>query len=201
MKHASSRAVYAYWNDRRGDRPAPTRADIDPAAIRRALGDTFLLSTDFADQLRIRLAGTRICALFCREIKGEILTELWGEKSRNQIEDIFGLVSGEQAAVVTGLTGRAADGASAELELLLLPLAHNGTRTGILGVLAPTEPLYWIGSKPLEEIELNTVRHLGHEVAGGNSPGLVPAAATVEIRHGFAVYRGGRDDVSSEQSA
>ena len=54
----------------------PSAADIDPAAIRHALGDTFMLAADFVDQLRFRLAGTRVCALFCREIKGEAFSAL-----------------------------------------------------------------------------------------------------------------------------
>ncbi len=77
MKHASTRALYGYWNERRGNRPAPERAEIDPAAIRHALGDTFMLAADFVDELRFRLAGTRVCALFCREIKGEAFSALW----------------------------------------------------------------------------------------------------------------------------
>src|SRR5665213_1450292 len=138
MKHASTRAVFAYWNERRGSRPAPERADIDPGVIRQALGDTFLLSTDFVDQLRFRLAGTRICALFCREVKGEILTELWAEKSRKAVEDIISIVGDEMAPAVTGLTGPAADGAAADLEMLLVPLTRNGAnaRVAMLGVLA-----------------------------------------------------------------
>jgi hypothetical protein len=71
MKHQSARAVFDYWNKKRGTRPAPERADIDPTEIRHALSDTFMLAADFVDQLRFRLAGTRVCALFGREIKGE----------------------------------------------------------------------------------------------------------------------------------
>jgi hypothetical protein len=37
MKHQSTRAVYDYWNKKRGTRPAPGRADIDPSEIRHAL--------------------------------------------------------------------------------------------------------------------------------------------------------------------
>ena len=176
MKHASTRAVFNCWNERRGNRPAPARGDIDPVAIRHALGDTFMLSTDFVDQLRFRLAGTRICALFCREIKGEILTELWAEKSRKPIEEILAIVTDETGAAVCGLTGHAADGATADLEMLLLPLARNGdhARTGMLGVLAPTTPVYWIGEKPIVELELNTVRHLGPDLAEHAAPRLHP---------------------------
>ena len=68
--------------------PAPARAEIDPVAIRHALGDTFILAADFAGELRFRLAGTRICALFCRELKGEAFGALWGEASRESIEHL-----------------------------------------------------------------------------------------------------------------
>jgi hypothetical protein len=84
MKHKSTKAVYAYWNEKRGQRPAPERADIDPTVIRHALGDTIMLSADFVDRLRFRLAGTRVCALFGRELKGETFAGLWSEAAVNQ---------------------------------------------------------------------------------------------------------------------
>jgi len=126
MKHPSTRALFDYWNERRGNRPAPERADIDPAAIRHALGDTFMLAADFVDELRFRLAGTRVCALFCREIKGEAFPALWSEESRKGIEDLLTIVTNETLGAVAGLTGRTADGSEADLEILLLPLAHLG---------------------------------------------------------------------------
>jgi len=49
MKHAASRELYAYWEERRGQRPAPERTDIEPGAIRQALSDTFILELDAAD--------------------------------------------------------------------------------------------------------------------------------------------------------
>ena len=73
MKHPSSRDLYAYWNERRGSRLAPERADIEPSAIRQVLGDTFVLAADSVAQHPFRLAGTRLCALFGRELKSEKL--------------------------------------------------------------------------------------------------------------------------------
>jgi len=61
MKHAASRELYAYWEERRGQRPAPERADIEPGAIRAALSDTFILELDAGDGHSFRLAGTRVC--------------------------------------------------------------------------------------------------------------------------------------------
>ena len=151
MKHASTRAVFAYWNERRGHRPAPERDDIDPGAIRQALGDTFMLAADFVDQLRFRLAGTRICALFGRELKGEIFTTLCSDDQPQDREDAVVRRRPRKASgVVAGLTGHADDGATIDLEMLLLPLAHIGhARIRVLGVLAPLAPPYWLGAKPV----------------------------------------------------
>ena len=162
MKHASTRAVYDYWNRQRGHRAAPERADIDPAAIRHALGDTFMLAADFVDQLRFRLAGTRVCALFAREIKGEGFSELWSAASREAIDDLLDILINEKIGVVAGLSGRTADGAATDLEMLLLPLAHSGqSRIRALGVLAPLCRPYWLGTAPVTELELGSLRHIG----------------------------------------
>ena len=190
MKHASSALVLDYWNDRRRNRPAPERADIDPAEIRQALGDTFMLTADFVDELRFRLAGTRVCALFGREIKGEAFTALWNAESRSQIDDLIAAVTHEAVGAVAGLVGTAADGAETEVEMLLLPLAHTGhARIRALGVLAPLVPPYWLGEKPVVALELRTLRHLGDD---SDSPRFASGLGA-KLRHGFVVYRGGRE--------
>ncbi|HEY4983034.1 MAG TPA: PAS domain-containing protein [Pseudolabrys sp.] len=201
MKHPSTRALFDYWNERRGNRPAPERADIDPAAIRHALGDTFMLAADFVDELRFRLAGTRVCALFCREIKGEAFPALWSEESRKGIEDLLTIVTNETLGAVAGLTGRTADGSEADLEILLLPLAHLGhARIRALGVLAPIVPPYWLGEKPLVELELGTLRHLGADLESFGAPHFAPSPEGGRLRHGFVVYSGGREAPSGERT-
>jgi len=201
MKHASTRAVFAHWDERRGDRPAPSRSDIDPVAIRHALGDTFMLAADFVDELRFRLAGTRVCALFCREIKGETFTALWSEDSRKQIDEILACINDESAGVVAGLTGRTADGSAVDLEFMLLPLARVGhARIRGLGVIAAAEIPYWVGEKPVTELELGTVRHVGPGIAAEMAPRLVPGQSISEIRHGFVVYKGGRTTPTNERT-
>jgi hypothetical protein len=197
MRHPSTKAVFDYWNAQRGTRAAPERADIDPIAIRHALGDTIMLAADFVDELRFRLAGTRVCALFCREIKGETFTGLWDETSRDLIQELLGIVTSEHVGAVAGLRGHAADGDTVDLELLLLPLAHSGhARVRALGVLAPTRPPYWLGEKPVAQLELTTLRHIGQEVPGDEGAPEFGRRAPKggRLRHGFVVYSGGREE-------
>jgi hypothetical protein len=201
MKHPSTRALYDYWNEKRGNRPAPDRADIDPAAIRYALGDTFMLAADFVDQLRFRLAGTRVCALFCREIKGEAFADLWSEESRDKVEALLTIVNAEALGAVAGVTARTADGLNADLEILLLPLAHVGhARIRALGVLAPVVPPYWLGEKPVAELTLGTLRHVGPEQEKLDAPQFALTPEGGRRRHGFVVYSGGRERPSGEQT-
>lgn len=216
MKHSSTRGLFDYWNRQRGARPAPERVDIDPTGIRRELGDVFMLATDFADNLRFRLAGTRVCALFCREIKGETFASLWEAESRETIDDLIAAVTRERTGAIAGLTGTAADGDEIDLEMILLPLAHSGhARIRAIGALVPMVPPYWLGEKPLETLRLGALRLIGPDsgrVFGRRFPSpsqpqdimrepreILPPAAS-RPRHPFVVYNGGRDPQPGEKA-
>jgi hypothetical protein len=194
MKHASTRALFDYWNQRRGWRQAPARSDIDPGDIRHVLGDTFMLAADFVDSIRFRLAGTRVCALFAREIKGETFNSLWSEASRAPLETLLAAVLSENVGVVAGVLGHTLDRTEAELELLLLPLALDGrTRIRALGALAPLTPPYWLGERAVTELDLRTFRHVGSDQSGADVRRLGLAFEEPQTRHGFLVYSGARE--------
>ena len=189
MKHASSRDLFAYWTRQRAERPAPDRADIDPAEIRHALGDIFMLAADFVEEQRFRLAGTRVCALFGRELKGESFSAAFAVTSRQELRAMLTEVIGENTGLVAGVTGRNAEHESVDLELLLLPLAHKGhARIRAIGVLAAHETPYWIGERPIKDLALGTVRHIGAQT---ETPKSFLPALEARLRRSFRVYQGG----------
>jgi hypothetical protein len=193
MKHASTRALFEYWDQKRGRRAAPDRSDIDPAEIRHVLGDTFMLAADFADDIRFRLAGTKVCALFTREIKGEAFNAQWSDSNREHVAELLDAVITEKVGAVAGIIGRTENGDDVELELLLLPLAHAGHgRVRALGVLTPLAPPYWLGEQPVVELELKTLRHLNGRQTDTGAPEFGQPRAGERRRHGFQVYTGGR---------
>ncbi len=161
-----------------------------------------MLAADFVDELRFRLAGTRVCALFAREIKGELFNALWSEPSRQAVEELLTALVGDNAGAVAGLSGRTEQGEQVELELLLLPLAPQGghTRVRALGVLAPTVPPYWLGERPVTDLTLGTLRHVGPALDSAGARRLAPAAAGHRVRHGFTVYSGGRETPHGERT-
>jgi hypothetical protein len=193
MKHASSRDMFAYWNERRGARAAPERAEIEPGAIRHVLGDAFILGADPAAGYPVRLAGTRVCALFCRELKDEAFDNLWAPASRSAIREALAVILDESVGMVAGVTGRLADGSALDLELLVLPLSYRRRHHArVIGVLAPAMVPYWLGEYPLAELTLGSHRHLGPEVETVGAPRLLGLPPKGRAKRGFFIYDGGR---------
>jgi len=192
MKHPSTRELFDYWNNRRGSRPAPERSEIEPGAIRRVLADTFILGIDPGSGHPFRIAGTRVCAIFGRELKGMAFTDLWRETSRSAIREILAVVATESVGVVAGASAHGGEGALLKLEFLALPLRQrDGTNARILGALTSAENPYWLGTGALGPLTLGTSRYLGAETrATATSPAPVTAVSG-RVRHGLVVYDGG----------
>jgi hypothetical protein len=120
--------------------------------------------------------------------------------------------------LVANAKARNADGATLDLELLLLPLASRGNPGArIIGILVPSEAPYWLGASPVTSLTLGSFRHLDAElernaplfVSGVMAEKLALAAATASggmsaldtfrllpsaprLQHGLRVYEGGR---------
>ena len=107
----------------------------------------------------IRLAGTRICALYGREIKGTNFLDLWTSDDRQAIATLAAAVSTDAAAAVLSLEGHTARRRTLACELLLLPLRHGKSGYDrVLGSLAPIERAYWIGSEPVTSQSVTSLR-------------------------------------------
>jgi hypothetical protein len=191
MKHPSIRDLLEYWNERRGRRAAPERDDIEPEAIRGLLADTFILSIDPFRGHPFRLAGTRVCALLGREIKGQAFLDLFTAATRSEIRELFAIIANEAVGVAGGASELMAEGPEAtRLELLLLPLGHYGrTDTRLLGALAASEPPNWLGTRALRHLELGTYRFVGRTAvpACDHAQRNIPAA---KVQSRFTVYEG-----------
>jgi len=159
MKHPSTRELYAYWQRLRGSRAAPERTEIEPSDIRRVLGDTFILEAVSRDEYRFRLAGTRVCALYGREMKGNDFLSLWSGKDRDAVATMLAAVTQDAGAAVFGSHGRSAHERDLPLEFLLLPVRQKGEGwTRILGSILPLDDPYWIGIHPILSQSISSLR-------------------------------------------
>lgn len=195
MKHPTSRMLHAYWERLRGERAAPERAEIEPGEIRHLLADSLILELDMAArQARVRLAGTRVCALYGRELKGLPFATLWGPRAPDPWR-LVEIVAHDTLGVVAGLRGANAAGESLDLELLLLPLRHRGrTQVRALGTLTPASAPHWLGLRPLAGADTTSLRILTRrEPDGAPAPPGPPADDPGPLRRGhLLVHAGGR---------
>jgi hypothetical protein len=188
MKHPASRELFAYWEERRGKRSAPERADIEPGAIRKVLSDAFILAIDGGAGHPFRLAGTRVCALFGRELKGDPFIGLWAGASQPVVSNLLAILNDERVGTIAGVTAQNADGEPIDLELLLLPLsASRPSLARTIGILAPLKEPQWLGSSPIGALTLGSRRHIGVSV----ETRLLPRFMAPRRSH-LVVYEGGR---------
>ncbi|KIZ42102.1 MULTISPECIES: PAS domain-containing protein [Rhodopseudomonas] len=160
MKHPSNRAFFAYWDDKRCGGAAPERSEIEPSEVRDLLADIFVLSYD-ADTYPFRVAGTRVCALLGRDLKGQGFAALFAPDSRSEVADILGIVAEDTLAVIAGIVAKTTRGDTVNLELLLLPFnTRPHTPLSLTGLLAPFgEP----GAGTLGEFTLTSWRTIGQQ--------------------------------------
>jgi hypothetical protein len=182
MKHPSSRAFFAYWDRMRGHARAPERSDIEPSDIREHLADIFVLSCNDAQGYPFRVAGTRVCALFGRDLKETSFSALFSADARREIEEIVAVVAEDTLPAVAGVTAASPRGITTHLELLLLPFnARAHEPISLTGLLAPMDAC----AGALGDLSVTSWRYLHRPEK--IMPRLVRKLA---LARGFMVYEG-----------
>ena len=162
LRQETSKKLFKYWNSLRGTRPAPERGEIEPSDIRDILGDTFIL--EVSTQMRVisfRLAGTRLCAAYGRELKGLGFLALWQEDDNFAVAKAVSDVYRDNIPVLFDYVASTEESRFVEYEAILLPLAPAADGNArILGVAAPRKSPYWLGAEPLVANHLRKVRDI-----------------------------------------
>lgn len=158
MKQEASMALFHYWNRLRNGRPAPRRTEIEPADIKSLLADTFILEKDTRGEAVFRLAGTRLCAIYGRELKGFSFPSLWRHKDQRLIARLAWNVFESKAVVVITFDGISSKGRTNGFELLLLPLDGGLENPRCLGIASAVEKPFWLGADPITEAAIESVR-------------------------------------------
>jgi hypothetical protein len=212
MKQRTSQVLFSYWNEVRGDRVAPRRFEIEPSRIAGILPETFILECGEPGAYRFRLAGTRICELFGRELRGTSLLDLFEDDDRTTLERLLACSLEQAPVVVLGFDAVTGSGSSARFEAVLLPLLHTQqTVTRLLGSMCPVEHPAWLGNdaperQVLVDHELVWPDGRPHSILqkmNRQSPfAAEPRAARIvgSDRRRFRVYEGGRTKLEGGDS-
>jgi hypothetical protein len=158
MKHEGTVALFQYWDRLRDGRPAPRRTEIEPADIRNLLADTFIIETDARKEPVFRLAGTRLCAIFGRELKGFAFPSLWAQRDQRVVARLLSGALHQHSVAVIEFEGTSRSGRTLPLEMIALPLEGSAESPRALGSVTALERPYWLGVDPIVECRIESLR-------------------------------------------
>lgn len=162
MKHPMLRQLFQQWDGLRDGRAAPERALISPATIAGALPDILTLAFDPAAGHPVRVAGSRVCALFGRELRGHGMVALFDAADREAAALLIAEVADSQSPALAALVGTSAEHGDLDLELLLLPLQVEGaTHLQMLCGLAALALPWWLAGDAVHSLRVRSVHHIG----------------------------------------
>ena len=168
MRHYKTRQMTRYWMDlfnKAGGYPTnnarprwPERSEVQPTDCRELLGDMFILDVD-NDAAFYRLAGTRLCALYGREMKNDNFIDDFAEGDvRSAGNWISNLAMDEYLALIC-CDAVSAQGDVVAIETIVAPLNHGGEHSRrALGLTVPLERPYWLGAVPIATQNIRSVR-------------------------------------------
>lgn len=200
MRNRNSKKLFTYWNNLRGDRKAPDRKEIEPSDIRELLGDTFILEIDERfGNISFRLAGTRLCNLYGKELKGEGFLSLWREEDNMNILDVVNSVFQDSTPCLISYVGVTPSSRTFECEMLLFPLLNGSDNASrILGATFQLNSENRMLNEPIMVNHLKEARVLDAEQLA-KAPPLTPvmlqasthsAAGSRRVHH-LTVIEGG----------
>lgn len=177
MRHESSKQLFEYWDRIRAGRKAPLREEIEPSDIRQLLGDTFIL--DISGSMRsisYRLAGTRLCAAYGKELKGVAFLVPWDEKDCFELTSAITKVYRDGVPQIICSIAKTDSGKQVEFETLLLPLKPiDDNNYRILGLSSPSKTPFWLGAEPLAFNSVKSIRPADSpQIIGFSDASLVP---------------------------
>ncbi|MDF1610018.1 PAS domain-containing protein [Hoeflea sp. YIM 152468] len=161
MRHKNNIELFEYWTAKRGQRAAPSRSDIEPADIRGLLPYIFICDLAEDRHLGFRLAGTALCALYGRELKGMPFGSLWlADGIRNAGRTGVSVANGATPAILS-LDCLSKGAKVVKAEMLLLPITGpGGLHDRLIGLLSVFDPPYWLCHDPLLGFSTTGIRFL-----------------------------------------
>lgn len=197
MRHLATRELFDYWDRLRGERSAPERSDIDLGAIRNLLADLFMLEVDNGHHFPFVMSGSRVNAFFCGEQKGRAFLDLWRGRDQQNIAAALLTVIDAACPVIACAEARPEGYAKTDLEILLLPLRHNGyAQARILGLMTAAKKPTWLGLLAVEAMVLRSLRAIEDgALMGGAFDAQFPEPQRPdppELRSHLRVIPGGR---------
>ena len=117
-------SLRTYWDRLRAGRIAPYRAEIDPRQFEQALENMLIIERLAPDNMRIRLAGMKICEMMGMEVRGMQPSCLIDAPDRPRFDRLLALVMTEPAVVELTVAAPNRAG-SYRARMLMMPLRSD----------------------------------------------------------------------------
>jgi hypothetical protein len=137
MRHSAAKAILSYWHSIvPEDGGAPGHAALQPRALKSHLPDLFIIERMDRAVFSFKLAGTRMCARYGRELRDHDFIRLWPSAQHGEV--LAQLTQALQSAAPVVLKGAAAtlDGDVVPFSILLMPIADaEGNVNRLMGAM------------------------------------------------------------------
>lgn len=146
MKHQSTIAIFSEWqrlafNAGQSSFSVPQRTAIEPRKLGRHLADLFIVESPASiDDVAFRIAGTKICTLYGRELNTTLFQSLWPERDRPALFEMIEAVYRLGVPALSHHQGITLASRCVNLEMLLAPLVRNDSQICLLGSLVAFDP-------------------------------------------------------------
>lgn len=166
MRQAAARTILSYWQAIQPDEGgAPAQATVEPRALKSQLPDLFLIERLDRAVFAFRMAGTRMCARYGRELRDHDFVRLWPAAQQGEIlTQLNHCLQTAQPVVLTGVAATL-DGKPVSFEIVLTPLTDKeGRTTRLLGAMLPSN------DEALREGAILISQRLDGTIAGADYP-------------------------------
>ena len=158
MSNPGTTDLFLYWNRIRDGKPAPLRTQIEPVDIRSHLADTFILEQGLRKDVTFRLAGTRVCAIYGRELKNYSFFNLFSLGDIGLVKRLVNACFAEKTVSMITFDGISKSRKVVGFDAIFMPLADGTESARLFGAIFPNEKPYWLGADPIVESRVTSVR-------------------------------------------
>lgn len=159
-----------HWHAQKSGREIPLRMKMDPVALGPALRAIFLLDVLNVDHLSIRLACTRLCELYGRELKGANFLEFWRGDCRRTVRALVSNLISLPAGGILDSQVEFLRGRPANAHFLLLPVADaHGEATQLICAASASPRPHMSGDAPVVRQVLRSVRLIDPDLLDATS--------------------------------
>jgi len=183
MRHPANLTLFSYWDELRGERPAPFRTDIQPGRLATILDRVFVLELEAKGGVVFRLAGSTLCGQFGGELRGRDFLELWPARDKDLLAGVLTEVTQSAEVAVLDFEGVCRTGGRVTFEMLLLPLTRAIGIDRFIGAACTTSDIDWGANGPIVTCHLlrRTLFAPRHPSASVAAPTSAPAPMPVPL--------------------